>query len=218
MAEVTGLNYSNSDLTLEQIEKFISQTEKLGSEKNCTVFDFVQLSGGEPLLHPNIVEIVQSIKERLLDKELARSLIVNSNLVFGAPTEVKPYLVNYSSVQQKPKEHAAVLLHPDDRGCPRPTFKDCTYHGKNRVVLTYQGYSYCCVSDGYIRLFGEEDLIVGELPSSPEGFPAIDRVCQHCSFGCKIEKLEKDVGRPVSKIYAEQAGLNRRGRPIKKIF
>jgi hypothetical protein len=221
MKDVTGLDYSDSDMTLGQIRNFISEVEALGQKKNHVVFNVLQVSGGEPLLHPQIVEIVSLLREKLIDAKLATRMIVNSNLVLSAPKEVSPYIINYSTVQQKPQVHIAALLHPDDAGVPRPTFSSCRYHSKWRVVLTYQGFSICCDSDGYIRLFGENDLIVDHLPDDENGFPLdkMDRVCQHCAFGYTsgTEKLEKDVGRPISKIYTDAAQLNHGGR-ITKVY
>lgn len=221
MKDVTGLDYSSSDMTLGQIRNFISEVETLGQKKNHVVFNVLQVSGGEPLLHPQIVEIVKLL-EKLVEAKLVSRMIVNSNLVETAPKEVAPYIINYSTVQQKPQVHIAALLHPDDVGVPRSTFSSCRYHSKWRVVLTYQGYSICCDADGYIRLFGEDELIVDHLPEDESGFPLdkMDRVCQHCAFGytSNTEKLEKDVGRPISKIYEDQAELNRSGRIITKVY
>jgi organic radical activating enzyme len=218
MYDLTGLDYSDSDMSLDQINLFISQVENIWLESGNMVFSVVQLSGGEPLLHPNIIEIANRILDKLTRKNIVGRLIINSNMVESAPKEIESYIVNYSSVEQKPKEHAAVLMHPDDRAAERPTYSSCNYHGKSRVVLTYQGYNLCCVADGYIRLFCADNLITNDLPKSVEGFPEIDRVCQHCSFGCKIEKLERDIGRPISEIYLNEIKLNKSGRRIRKIF
>jgi hypothetical protein len=221
MENETGLTYEDSDMTMSQIENFISQVEELSKKENRRVFEFVQVSGGEPLLHSNVVEIVKLLQNRLIETKYCGRLIVNSNLVKEAPKEIEEYIINYIAAEEKKNIHLAVLLHPDDLGISRPTFYSCNYINKNRLVLTYQGYSLCCSGDGYIRLFNEEDLILDYLPRSPKEFPTdkMNKICQHCSFGCiPYSSLEKEVGRPISKIHQEQATLNKQGRRINKVF
>jgi len=221
MENETGLNYDDSDMTMGQIENFVKQVEELYKKENRRVFEFIQISGGEPLLHPNIVEITKLIKARLIDSKMAGRLIINSNRIKEAPKEIEEYVTNYLTVKEKENVHLAVLLHPEDIGVSGATFHSCNYVNKNRLVLTYQGYSLCCSADGYIRLFGEEDLILDYLPNSPKDFPIdkMNKVCKHCAFGCiPYSSFEKEVGRPISKIYLDQAKLNKTGRKIKNVF
>lgn len=221
MKNESGLSYEDSDMTISQIENFINQVEELSNKENRRVFEFIQVSGGEPLLHPNIVEIVQLLQKRLIEKKYCGRLIVNSNLMSETPKEIEEYIINYLTVEEKNNVHIAVLLHPDEIGVNRPTFHSCNYLNKKRLVLTYQGYNVCCSADGYIRLFGEEGLILDRLPNSIDGFDldSMNRVCQHCAFGCiPFAAFEKEIGQPISKIYQEQANLNKQGRVIKKRF
>lgn len=221
MGKTTGLDYEDSTMTIGQIKNFIKQVKEIYREKKITVSDAIILSGGEPLLHPDVAEITFLLHKELLDTNLIQHLRINSNLVVKAPEELKKYILNFTPFNEKPNIHRAVLIHPDDLKEARPTYASCCTipDNKRKVVLNKYGYSRCCDSDGYIRLFCEEDLIVDVLPSN-ENFllDKMDKICQHCVFGCKTEKLEKDVGCPISKIYLEQAELNKAGRKINKIF
>jgi hypothetical protein len=221
MKRVTGLDYSNYDMSIGQIRNFIEQVKRVGAEKKLSVFDVIILSGGEPLLHPDIIEITLLLQKELIDTKLVKYLKINSNLVIEAPEVLKKYVLNYTTVKDKPEIHRAVLIHPDDLPEKRPTFESCCNYAPNKrkVVLNKHGYSRCCDSDGYIRLFCEEDLIVDTLPSDSNFLlDKIDKICQHCVFGCKDVRLEKDVGCPVSKIYLDQMELNKAGRKINKVF
>jgi hypothetical protein len=216
-----GLDYSDSDMSIGQIKNFIKQVKEIAIKTRRQVADIVCISGGEPLLHPKVVEITLLIKEKLVDSGCIGSVVVNSNLVVPAPEKIKKYIVNFSDTDTKLKIHRAVLLHPDDQKVPRPTFNSCEGYPPNRtkVVLNKHGYTRCCHSDGYIRLFCEQDLISDVLPSDKNFLlDKLDKICQHCTFGLKDAKLEKDVGSPISKIYQDQADLNKAGRKIEKIF
>jgi len=221
MSRITGLDYDDLNMTIGQIRNFIEQVKNIWLEKKQVVFEAIILSGGEPLLHPDIIGIAQLLQKELINTGMVRNLKINSNLLIEAPQALKQYILNYTTIEDKSKIHRAVLIHPDDVGEARPTFKTCCNYppNKTKVVLNKHGYTRCCDSDGYIRLFCEEDLIVDTLPSDPNFLlDRIDKICQHCVFGCKNVKLESEVGCPVSKIYQEQAELNKAGRKINKIF
>jgi hypothetical protein len=206
MKDLTGLDFSDTDITIEQTEKLIKDIEKLGPK---TVVYKILITGGEPLLHPKLIEIVNMIKTRLLDVHLINELLINSNLTIEIPEEIKKYIVNYTKVEDKPFSHQVMFLHPDDLNVKRPTYFDCSQGGKLALVYSNKGYNVCCQSDGYIRLFNLEHLFIDTLPADGI-FPFMDEVCQHCLFGTGKNILEKNVSRPISKIYEEQFKLNKK--------
>jgi hypothetical protein len=221
MQESTGLDYRDSDMTMGQIDNLIDQIKSLHHEH---LFETVCITGGEPLLHPDIEEITRKLAE-LRAQGYFRNLVINSNTLLTPPRSLQPYIVNYSEPQLKKYLHNTVLLHPQDFGGKEYTFATCTHYRKNRVVLNYQGFSICCAGDAFIRLFCLEELIVERLPPSIEGFPLaeMDKVCRHCPFSNQnldeeIMPFEKELGRPVSAIYAAEADKNRLGRSIRKRF
>lgn len=212
--DITGLDYSKSDMTMGQIDNFVEQVKSF--PKN--VVENINITGGEPLLHPNIREIVLKI-EKLMKDEYIKKYTVNTNtLVRPLPQDLSDYIINYSHPRNSSRTHNVVFLHPDDFGT-RKTYRDCTHYRKNTVVLNYLGCSICCAGDSYIRLFCMDDLILDYVPDSVEGFPPMDKICQHCPFG-SYESLpfERDIGCPVSEIYMIEAEKNRQGREIAKRF
>lgn len=212
--KVTGLDYSDSDMTLEQIDEFVRQIKELNIPG---LFHSICLTGGEPLLHPKVSEILDKMKE-LQGLGYVKRLSINSNTILPAPEHLKKYIVNYSTPKKKLSIHNTALLHPNDFGGTKMTYRACGHYRKNTVVLTYQGFSLCCAADGYIRLFGKEDLIFDHLPLDISE-TAMDTICEHCPFGNdKILPLEKDAGCPVSDIYRREAEKNRTGRKITKRF
>jgi len=213
MEYITGLNYSDSDMTMGQIENFIDQMRSL---KGHFVLRSLNLSGGEPLLHPNIVEIVEKL-EVLRKEGLVRSLTVNSNTVLTAPDCLKTYMISYVKLKNRAQKHQVVLLHPDDFEGGKKTYGQCEHYRKSTWVLTYQGYSLCCAADGYIRLFGMDDLLFDHLPI--EISSEMDEICEHCPFGnSEMLPYESEGDYVISEIYQREAEKNRLGRKITKRF
>ena len=97
LKDITGLDYSDSDMTMGQIDYFIDQMRAL---KGQFMLRSLNLSGGEPLLHPQIVEIVERL-EVLRREGLVRSLTVNSNEVVTAPECLKTYIINYVKLKEQ---------------------------------------------------------------------------------------------------------------------
>lgn len=220
--ERTGLNYDDLDMTIPQIEKFIKQTKKVGDETKRIVFDEVVITGGEATIHPLLKEITLLIQDELLGKYINRLKILTNNIlnVVKADKEIKKYFFNWVPIDEKSNCHWAVLIHPDDSKQERPNLFTCRHLDRD-IVLSAHGYNICCSAEGYIRLFGEEDLFIDELPNSIEGFPLQEmneKICRHCATGCKLLFLEKDVGSPMSSIYTIQAELNRQKNRITKRF
>ena len=206
MENITGLDYSKSDMTMKQIDWFIKQVE----EKDITkLFDTICVTGGEPLLHPNLIEIIEKLED--LQKKKDFKILINSNLLKPIPEKIQKYIINWSLPKDNTNIHNVVLLHPDDFGGEKKTYKTCTHYRKNRIVVNYLGYSICCAADAYIRLFDYKCLILSYLPNSLDEFPNMDLICRHCPFGnYDILPLEKDMGCPISQIYRDKADERRR--------
>jgi hypothetical protein len=215
MESVTGLDYKDSDMSLDQIEKFITQVEKLDVHP---LIGTVMLTGGEPLLHKDIITIYNSIKSRLVDTGLIKDVLLNSNLKMKPPAELQKAILNYVPFDKKAEEHNVVLLHPDDMKKRRMTFDTCNHYRKWRPVLSMYGYNMCCGALGYIDLFELDSLFIQELPDDPNKFPVkdMDLVCQHCPFPFMGSNsyLERCLGRPVSKIYKDRAEKNREEKRV----
>jgi len=215
MKQQTGLDYSDSDMTIDQIDKAINQIK---SFERPNVFKSIFITGGEPVLHKQLEEIINKFIN-LQAEGYFTDLFINSNLKKEAPEPIRKYIINFSKPEDNKLIHNTVLIHPKDF-CDSPkTYKTCTHYRKNRVVLNYLGYSLCCAGDAYIRLFNYEDLIVNHLPQSINDFPNMDKICVHCPFSNDTKiPLEKNAGCPVSDVYYIEARLNRKGRAITKRF
>lgn len=199
-----GLDYSDSDMTVEQICALAENIADVAqSQPDKKAVGVLCITGGEALLHPDIVKITGILEHDVLRKGHIHRLEINSNALLEPPAAIAKYAVNVLPVRDKPLRHTAALLHPDDMGCARPRFSTCTHFRKSRIVASKWGMSVCCAGDGYIRLFGLDELLIHKLPHTMAGFPLdkMDAVCQHCPFGCEKEVFERDVGRPVSEIY-----------------
>lgn len=214
----TGLIYSDSDMTIEQIDNFIKQIKSLNK---INVVEIITITGGEPLLHPDIEIIVQKIEE-LQRLKICDSIRINSNTLITAPVNIKKYIINHSLPKDNRNLHNTILVHPTEfGGSIKKTYDSCTHFRKNLLSLNYLGYTVCCAGDAYIRLFGMDNLIIEEFPKSLDDFPLkdMDKICEHCPFGHDtIQPFEKDVGCPVSDIYKNEADKNKLGRKITKRF
>ena len=197
----TGLDYSQTDLTLDQVADFARQA--IAAE--AQIANLI-VTGGEPLLHPQVVEIVQLLDRELVATGHVGTLQVNSNLTLPAPPAIAGRLINFSRPRDNPQIHDCVFVHPDDLGRGRPTFSRCHHYRKWRIVANTYGYSLCCAADGYLRLFRLDHLILPRFPCDYYDFclDRMDDVCQHCPFGTGAPAKERDAGRPVSAIYAAQ--------------
>jgi hypothetical protein len=212
--DVTGLDYSDSDMTHGQILEFMAQMMRMDPSQG---FKRITVAGGEPLLHPDIEGIVSNLK-MLRASGYVRDIVVNSNGLIPAPASVRPYLVTYSKPEDNPRLHNVAFLHPADFSGRKQTYAGCKHYRKNTVVLNYLGWSICCAGDAYLRLFGMEDLIFDHLPDQFP-FEEMDRICEHCPFGSfDLLPLERDAGCPVSDVYAREAEKNRQGSRLTKRF
>lgn len=211
MQKQTGLDYSDSDMTLGQIRNFVSEVRQLSRPKT---FSHVYVTGGEPLLHPQVEEIVRLLEPLVTDGYIEH-LHVNSNLILEAPPSLKSYVVNFTRPAQKPAIHNTVLWHPDDFGGKARTRQECSHYRKDTWVLSYLGFYLCCAGDGYARLFGRGDLFLNHLPASVEEFPDADAICLQCPFGSETPvPMEKSAGNPVSAVYGREVTKNWNGRKI----
>jgi organic radical activating enzyme len=216
MKEFTGLDYSDSDITLGQIENFIDQLSSFSKP----VFDNLSVTGGEALLHPDISVIMEKM-ERIKQEGYINKVQLDSNLITDAPSNLQKYIYNDQKMKDKPSLHKSIFVHPLDFGGNRKRrYATCTHKRKRTVVLTYQGYSLCCAGDAYIRLFCMENLILDYLPKSIGGFPIgeMTALCRNCPFGSFFDSPHGEESLTISEIYAKEMAKNKMGRKILKRF
>lgn len=216
MKEVTGLDYSQSDMTIGQIEEFMRQVKEVDTRH---IFFTVTVTGGEPLLHPQVALIMQKL-EVLRREEYIKDLTINTNLTLPIPKDMPGKVLNFSKPEQNSPFHNTVLLHPSEFGGRAMTFESCRHYRKDTIVLSYLGYAQCCAGEAYARLFGMKDLFAPEFPRAfPIGGKGMDKVCGHCPFGDEEKTpFERDLGRPVAAIYKREAAKNKRAERITARF
>jgi len=211
----TGLNYADSDMTLEQIDHFIQEVIATGTKP---FFNSILITGGEPMLHPAIEEIWRRLSV-LLTEGYCEKLNVNTNLTIPPSPVFGGNVINYSLPKNNAAIHRASLLHPLEFGGQQRTRAQCKHYRKDAWVLSYQGYSLCCAGDAYARLFGMSDLFADSLPASANKFPNMDAICVQCPWSNDdLVPLQSAIGSPVSQVYRAEASKNRLGNRITKRY
>ena len=120
-------------MSAEQIDNLINQLKNF---KKQNIVNTIIVTGGEPLLHPNIEEIYLKLYE-LKKLNIVNTIHINSNKILEPPASLSKYIVNYSLPINNPDVHNVALLHPTDFGGEKKTYSTCTHYRKNRVVLNY---------------------------------------------------------------------------------
>ncbi len=212
----TGLDYRDLDMTLDDVRQIIGDIADVYADTGRQVFGTVCITGGEPTLHPQLLDIWRLCRS-LLPPYMIGDLVCNVNRTRPVPPEIEQHVVHWWSVEEKAQLHQCALVSPTDPppGFPHQggrTWDTCQHYRRNRLVVTVHGYQLCCAAEGYTRLLHEPGLLVGKLPASLDGMPRPDPVCQHCAFGAPVPIWERDHGRPVSRLFDEHATLNRKGR------
>jgi len=215
--DVTGLNYDSLDMRVGHVRKFINDVKAVHLRTAVKpVVHMIVITGGEPTLHPDIAMFANMINDELVSTGLANGLCINSNIMRKPAPEIERWVVNFTPVTKKHVVHTAVLLAPTIK----PQFDPCGHYRKWRVEVSVHGYSLCCASGGYIRLFGLSHLYSQNLPDHPSKFefiPQMNDVCQHCAFG-GAPVQESEIGRPVSPVYAAEVEKNKGGVRITSIL
>ena len=214
----TGLDYSGLDMTLDDVRQVIDDIAEVHAATGQQVFGTVCITGGEPTLHPQLLDIWRLCRS-LLPPYMVGELVCNVNRTRPVPAEIEPHVVHWWSLAEKAQLHQCALVSPTDPppGFPHQgsrTWATCQHYRRDRLIVTVHGYQLCCAAEGYTRLLHVPELLVGKLPASLDGMPRPDPVCQHCAFGAPIAILERDHGRPVSRVFDENAHLNRKGREL----
>lgn len=209
------MGYLDPDMTQDEFDLVVDDIVKLHRSTGKPAFRTVSLTGGEPFLHPSIEKWAHTVQERLLGPGIISCFHINTNATCPIPPALLPCSKTFVTVgEQKARCHVAMFDDPAERG-ESLTRDKCHHYRKHRLVANRYGYTRCCAGEGYVRLFAAEHLILPFLPASMQDWPNMDEICQHCAFASPTHRYERDVGRPVSAVYEQQAALNRAGRVIR---
>jgi hypothetical protein len=131
----------------------------------------VRISGGEPFLHPNIRQLVWTVKKKWRPSEWIRIYSNGTKDMRGLRVEVR-------SVEEKEDSHVPLMVSPADLGLrPKLGFlRPCLFQDKCGRSLDAFGFAGCIMAPVLGRLFGvkaHHDVPV--LLTSPD-------LCVHCPY------------------------------------
>lgn len=174
-------------MSLDQIDKFCSQVEAFVNKGGKRI-QKVTLVGGEPLIHPKIVEIRKMLWKRLMAKRnrkfhrYVRSmwLVTNGDLIGQVPVEALEKV--FVKVCSTYKRHFCSRIAPIDTGqtrgkCEVPIGCGC--------VLNAWGYWPCGQGGAIARLFGLKQYHRDTLPDTIEDFGDISELCDLCQMSAR---------------------------------
>jgi hypothetical protein len=178
-------------MTLAQIHKFIGEMQ----DKNA-YFGRVRLVGGEPSLHPHLLEIVTALRDGLQ----ARGHIAGIELVTNGDhmdrlVKVRPMLskLRRSGNEEKQKHHIANLVQtPNSLGYAG---KPCRSPWHCGISLNRYGYFPCSAGAGVARFMDdvprwqrlELPTCVKPCNAVRETWPDLVELCGHCYHGLRAE-------------------------------
>lgn len=159
------------DMSIPQIEKFIEQARNGGGVQRLKII------GGEPLMHPNFVEIYNLLVDAA-EEGVIKSVIVETNKTLNRPDGLKPSkLTKWQGTLQRKKRHLPILWSPKDLGVQ--THYPCRQISRCGFSLDKYGYLPCSLSIMMVRIFKMTHLYRYEFPTQPWG---LDELCPICIF------------------------------------
>jgi hypothetical protein len=162
----------NSFMTVEQIQKFLQQAEDTGR-----LFKRIRILGGEPLLHPDVIEILQLLIE-YRDANSPETLIEVVTNGYGNKVNERighipdgVIITNTHKTETKRDPFEPFNLAPRDI----TNFNEEDYSNACWVTsqcgfgLNMYGYYYCAVAAGIDRVLGL-DIWIKNLPTTEDEF------------------------------------------------
>lgn len=189
--EDLGLDYSDSDMTLAEVEKFIQQIKIRNDVER------IRIMGGEPFLHPELEEICKMIKNDLDDHPLD---ILTNKTIYKEDVYCGIEVVNIYSMEDKKRLHLCALVSPTDTKQKR-TAEKCHSMLHCGISCSKYGWSPCGNGGAIARLFKLNDFLTKEIPPDLN-WGDMNLLCNHCQFGALVRPLaECYYGRAMSKTF-----------------
>lgn len=213
-ADVTGLAWdTSSDMSEGQMLALIADLRSIqfltGQPATCQL----NLSGGEPTLHPRLAEFVRLLEPLLQDNVIGR-LTIGTNGLIPPPPGCDQYAMTATPLAEKHRHHYAIY------NSPWPALRDVSWHScimphRFVPVVSRYGCSLCCYGDHLVRLFRREDLLLRTLPHDVSKFAltSYKEICRRCVFSQPDPSMESVIGRPVAPIFLAEALINRQIGP-----
>lgn len=189
----------DSDMSLDQISLFIRQIKSWTSRNNRPL-NKITIMGGEPLVHPNVIEICQKIYE--LVPIHIKEVHFRTNGILPIPKEINNVIV--STISSKKNQHQIFFKSPSDYKIP---YKKCDIPIRCGISLNTFGYFPCAAGGSIIRLFGLYDMVLSDIPDNLNIWD-YGKICRHCYWSNSKGQLS-DWSKPstciqCSKTYKEK--------------
>lgn len=167
-------------MSVDQVDRFIKQAKAGGGIKK------LKLLGGEPLLHPNFVDIYGLLLGAVKDGVI-RCIRVETNGTIPIPKVERNPLICFKGRRVSRKKHQPALWSPVDLGVKTP-IGTCQQLSKCGFSLDKYGYLPCSPAIMISRLLGYNDLYKLDFPNAVWG---LEKLCPHCVFSMSAEWRSK---------------------------
>jgi len=194
------LDYSDSDMTLEQIDKFVAEVKNHGD------VDLISVMGGEPTIHPDFEIIMLKIYSELFQKGVIKRLQIVTNGVIPVSEVIKQLPLSVITVlweRDKLQNFRCQLVAPIDTGQEMKDWRDCEVLRCCGTAVNTYGVSPCGAGGAIARLFGLKKYIVFHLPKSASDFGDLWDMCKYCQVLAKPYMFYKDYGYIQSRSFKE---------------
>lgn len=160
-------------LPVEDVVKFLDQTRHRKIKR-------VKVVGGEPLLHPNFMEIFMLLKKAVKRGQIEK-VKVDTNQTVPYPKglwEERTPNIKIGGLYVKRKRHYP-MWHPLDIGYVTGASPNCAMIRRCGFSLDKKGWLPCSSAIMIARLFNLEHLYKEDFPTKVWG---LNELCQHCIF------------------------------------
>lgn len=172
-------------MTIEQISRFVGEAIDRSIQ-----YDRIFISGGEPTLHPDVLDILEIFSNYKFENSPATEILLYTNGLSPRATEVlkkRPpgILVENSmkSIPPYPRFHPFNLANGD-----RPEKKNknwhagCAHSDRWAMGLCRNGYYQCPIAGAIDRIVGF-DIGRKELPDADDHmFDLMEKLCPYCGL------------------------------------
>lgn len=172
---------SDTDMTMEQIERFVDQVKSAGRG-----IGQITLIGGEPMLHPKLGEIIDLLQKELVNPRIAKrvKLATNGDLLHTLPISVCHGLhIKVDAFDNK--AHRCLMAAPCDTGQKCVKLGECPTPLHCGLGVNCYGYWPCGAGSAIARLFGLSQYRHTELPLSIADFGDLQALCELCQAGAR---------------------------------
>ncbi|MEK6832815.1 MAG: radical SAM protein [Nanoarchaeota archaeon] len=162
-------DYEDSDMIPEQIIKL---GEQLKSKE--IYIKKIKIVGGEPLLNPNIIDIVEEL-DKLKTEGLIGYIKINTNTTIPVPDGLRKYNMRWLGSSKKKKKHIPFPYSLLDCGLEP---EKCNIPNGCGLSLDKWGFLPCSPAIPLVRILNKPELYSKTVPSN---IYFIKELCSHCS-------------------------------------